>query len=449
MSDKKRVLIVEDSQVVVLELVDRLENNGYEIAGFAATGEKAIELTREKKPDLILMDIMLENNITGIEATSEIQKFSDVPIIYTTAYSDDETLNDLKKTSPYAYLKKPYDDRELTTAITIAFDRYENAKKLKASEQKYRSLFDNSKDAIYITDKKGRFLHINRSFTELFGINSENFRKQSVRDIFLNLDDLLDLQLDIDKQGFSRDQIYDMIARNKNIIQCQVTSSKLFNEKNEHTGYQGIIRDVTYISNFIKNQHDMILKMVESLAHVVEAKDPYTAGHQRRVAAISKMIAKELDFPEKRIEKLEMAAMIHDLGKIRIPAEILTKPTRLDPNEYELIKMHSQVGYDIIKDIDFDFPLADIILQHHEKCDGSGYPNELRKDEILMEARIITVADVVEAMGSHRPYRASLGPGKAREEIRSNRDKLYDPDVVDAFFSVFNSDNELVKILEL
>jgi putative nucleotidyltransferase with HDIG domain len=167
------------------------------------------------------------------------------------------------------------------------------------------------------------------------------------------------------------------------------------------------------------------------------------------VAAIAKIIAEELKFSDSQIEKLEMAALIHDLGKIRIPAEILTKPTRLDPNEFTLIKAHPQVGYDIIKEIDFHFPLSDIILQHHERYDGSGYPGGLKKDEILIEARIITVADVVEAMGSHRPYRASLGPGKAREEIKLHSGTLYDPNVTGAFFSVFNSDGKLAEILEI
>ncbi len=445
---KKNVLIVEDSQVVVLELRERLKSIGYKIAGSAATGEKAIELTREKNPDLILMDIKLEGNMTGINAARAIQKFTDVPVIYTTAYSDNETLKDLNKTSPYAYLKKPYDDRELSTAITIALDRYENAKKLKVSEQKYRSLFDNSKDAIYIIDRNGRFMHINRSFTDLFGINPENILEKSISDIFHNRDDMLNIQLDIDEYGFSQDQIFKMIARDKKIIQCQMTSSKLFNEKNEHTGYQGIIRDVTYISNFIKSQHDMIHNIVEALVLILEVRDPYTAGHQRRVATISKMIAKELNFSEAGIEKLEMAAMIHDLGKIRVPSEILTKPSVLDPYEYKLIQMHPQVGSDIIKGIDFNFPLADIILQHHERCNGSGYPQGLKKDEIIMEARIIAIADVVEAMGSHRPYRASLGPEKALEEIKANRGELYDPDAAGAFFTVFHSTDILKTILE-
>lgn len=446
---KKRVLIVEDSQVVVLELQERLKNIGYKIAGAAATGEKAIELTREKKPDLILMDIKLEGSMTGINATNEIQKFTDIPVIYTTAYSDDETLKDLNKTSPYAYLKKPYDDRELSTAITIALDRYENARKLRASEQKYRSLFDNSKDAIYIIDQSGSFQHINSSFTELFGITPQLLYGKSLKDIFFSPDDQQNFQLDIDENGFSRDHIFKMISGEKTPIQCQVTSSKLFNEKNEHTGYQGIIRDITYISNFIKSQHDMIQKMVKALVHVLEARDPYTAGHQRRVATISKMIAKELMFSDAQVEKLEMAAMIHDLGKIRVPSEILTKPAGLDTYEYKLIQLHPQVGYDIIKEIDFNFPLANIILQHHERFNGSGYPQGLKKDEIIMEARILAVADVVEAMGSHRPYRASLGPGKAMEEIKLNCGKIYDPDAARAFFTVFHSTDELEKILEL
>jgi HD-GYP domain-containing protein (c-di-GMP phosphodiesterase class II) len=132
-----------------------------------------------------------------------------------------------------------------------------------------------------------------------------------------------------------------------------------------------------------------------------------------------------------------MAGVIHDLGKISIPAEILSKPGEINDSEFALIKQHPQTGYEILKGIDFNWPVADIVLQHHERLDGSGYPNNLKEDEILLEARIIGVADVIEAMSSHRPYRPALGIDEAFEEITKNRGKFYDPDVVDASIDLF------------
>jgi putative nucleotidyltransferase with HDIG domain len=172
--------------------------------------------------------------------------------------------------------------------------------------------------------------------------------------------------------------------------------------------------------------------IVQTIALTVERRDPYTAGHQKRVADLACAIATELRISEKMLEGIKVAALIHDLGKISLPGEILTKPGRLTENEFNLIKEHSQIGYDIIKDIDFPWPIADIILQHHEKCDGSGYPLHLTGDDILLETKIITVADVVEAIASHRPYRPGRGFTEAFEVITKGKDTLFDPAVVDA-----------------
>jgi len=182
---------------------------------------------------------------------------------------------------------------------------------------------------------------------------------------------------------------------------------------------------------------DSLTGTIQAMASVVGFRDPYTAGHQRQVAELAQAIASEMRLPTHQAEGLRMAAAIHDLGKIAVPAEILSKPMKLSKLEFELIKVHPQAAYNILKSIAFPWPIARIILEHHEKMDGSGYPQGLKGDAILLESRIIAVADVVEAMASHRPYRSALGIGAALEEIEKNKGLLYDADVVSACLALF------------
>ncbi len=179
--------------------------------------------------------------------------------------------------------------------------------------------------------------------------------------------------------------------------------------------------------------------IVRAIAHTVETRDPYTAGHQRRVADLAAAIAQEVGFDRDQVEAVRVAAIIHDLGKISVPAEILSKPSRLTANEFNLIKEHPQVGFDIVKDIEFPWDVSTMVYQHHEKMDGSGYPLGVAGDEILPESRVLTVADVVEAMASHRPYRPGLGVDVALGEIDKNKGKFYDPEMAKACISLFNS----------
>ena len=176
---------------------------------------------------------------------------------------------------------------------------------------------------------------------------------------------------------------------------------------------------------------------VRSIALTVEMRDPYTAGHQQRVADLASAIGKEMELSGDQVEGLRMASMIHDIGKISVPAEILSKPGPITETEFDLIKAHAQTGYDILKTMEFPWPIERIILQHHERMDGSGYPLCLRSEDILLEARILGVADVVEAMASHRPYRPALGIDKALGEISENKGILYDPEVVGACLKLF------------
>jgi PAS domain S-box-containing protein len=176
---------------------------------------------------------------------------------------------------------------------------------------------------------------------------------------------------------------------------------------------------------------------VSALASVAEVRDPYTAGHQQRVTRLAVAIATEMGLPQEQIEGIHVAGSLHDVGKLYIPAEILSKPGKLNEVEFNLVKMHSQAGYDILKTVEFPWPVAQIVLQHHERLDGSGYPQGLKNEDILLEAKILAVADVVEAMASHRPYRPSLGMGQALDEISHKSGILYDPKVVDACFKLF------------
>ena len=185
--------------------------------------------------------------------------------------------------------------------------------------------------------------------------------------------------------------------------------------------------------------------IIQAMSLTIEKRDPYTAGHQRRVTKLSRVIATIMGFSWERVQGFRMAAVIHDLGKIQVPAEILSKPGKLTENEFGIIKTHPQIGFDILKGIEFSWPIAQIVYQHHERMDGSGYPRGLAGEDILPEARILAVADVVEAMSSHRPYRPALGPERAIDEIRQNREILYDADVVDACLKAIDENEALIN----
>jgi len=173
------------------------------------------------------------------------------------------------------------------------------------------------------------------------------------------------------------------------------------------------------------------------LAATIGRRDPYTAGHQQRVAQLVGAIAQELGFSENRLEGMRVMGFLHDLGKIAVPAEILSKPGKLSESEFNLVMVHCQVGYEILKEVDFPWPVAQATLQHHERLDGSGYPSGISGSEIIMEARMLAVADVVEAMASYRPYRPALGIEAALEEITKNKGILYDPEVVGTCLKLF------------
>jgi putative nucleotidyltransferase with HDIG domain len=183
--------------------------------------------------------------------------------------------------------------------------------------------------------------------------------------------------------------------------------------------------------------HRASLGTISAVAATIEKRDPYTSGHQHRVAEMSVAIAQELGWAVVRIEGLRLGATIHDIGKIYVPAEILNRPGKLSPSEFAIIKSHPQVGFDILEHTDFPWPIKEMILQHHERIDGSGYPNGLKGDQIIDEAKVIAIADVVEAITSHRPYRPGLGLDVALAEIEAGRGSAYDPAIADTCLKLF------------
>ncbi len=199
----------------------------------------------------------------------------------------------------------------------------------------------------------------------------------------------------------------------------------------------GCFQDITTRKNSEQELRQALEKMIGVLAELVERRDPYTAGHQRKVARLSRAVALEMGLDDERADRIAMAGAIHDIGKISIPAEVLSRPGKLSPIEMELVRQHPRQGYEILKDVQTRWPLAEMVHQHHERLDGSGYPRGLKNGDILLEAHILGVADVVEAMESYRPYRPSLGIDAALEEIESKKGLLYDPEVVDACSRLF------------
>ena len=228
---------------------------------------------------------------------------------------------------------------------------------------------------------------------------------------------------DIIQQGAS-----DFIQKPVRIAEFIARLKRVLSEREGKAELKKAIADVKF--NLDKFQRAME-GIVQAISVAVEMRDPYTAGHQQRVADLACAIAEELALAEDDVYGLRMASVIHDLGKIAVPAGILSKPGRLSNLEYELIKSHVQYGYDILKQIEFPWPLAEIILQHHERMDGSGYPQGLKGDGILLQARILAVADVFETIASHRPYRPSLGLEHAVNELEKHSGTLYDPQVVE------------------
>lgn len=336
-------------------------------------------------------------------------------------------------------------DRE---RLGIFMERGILMKSLEESKDRYQNLIETTSDWIWESDAEGRYTYSNPRVKDLLGFLPEEILNKTLMDI-ITPQRAKKFSKTYEKLLLAQKPINGLenICKTKNgqLVVLENNAVPIFSDEELFLGYRGIARDITErkiamqaLEESRDNLHASLEETVTSLASTAEKRDPYTAGHQLRVDLLACAIAKELKLPTKQIEGLHIAALLHDIGKITLPSEYLAKPTKLTKEEIAVLRCHTEVGYDILKNIHFPWPVAEIVYQHHEHLDGTGYPRGLTDGDILLEAKIIAVADVVEAMSSHRPYRPSLGIAAALDEIGSGRGTRYHAASVDACIHLIN-----------
>ncbi len=325
---------------------------------------------------------------------------------------------------------------------------------LKQSEAQYRLLADHMKDQVWLMDLNLQTTYISPSVEKLCGYTLEDLEKLPLDKILTpaSLQKAMDFFTVEMSQALAAPATYtlkrllelEFVCKDGNILWIESAFSFIRDEDGNPVSILGEGREITErklaedkLQQTLESLKRAVGTTIQVLVSALESRDPYTAGHQSRAANLACAIATEMGLAEDKIEGINMAGAIHDIGKLSIPAEILTKPTKLTDLEYSLIKVHTESGYEMLKNVESPWPLAEIVYQHHERINGTGYPRNLKGDEILIEARIMAVADVVEAMASHRPYRPSLGIEAALEEIEKNKGTLYDAVVADACLRLF------------
>jgi len=333
---------------------------------------------------------------------------------------------------------------DLTWDIVLA---KQSEKWIRDSEEKYRSLVESTSDWIWKLDQNMVFTYSSPNVREILGYKPEEIVGKTPFDLMPpeEAKRVADKAFSFIKakesfKGLENSNLH----KDGHIVVVETSGVPILDSDGELLGYHGIHRDITERKQLEQERQDNNIRLragliatIQVVARTVEARDPYTAGHQLRVSQLSRVIGQEMGLDSDQTEGLRLGALIHDIGKIQVPSDLLSKPTVLSNHEFELIKDHAKYGYDILKDIEFPWPVADIAYQHHERLDGSGYPQGLKGNAICLEARIIAVADVVEAMSSHRPYRPGLGIDVALDEIEAHKGTYFQSDVVDACLKLF------------
>ena len=439
---KLNLLILEDNPADAELAVRELEKEGFVIEWKLVETEGAFREALNQRPEIILADYNLPS-FDGLSALKIKQEISPtIPLIIVSGTIGEELAVECIKAGATDYVLK---DRlfRLVTVIKRALQEAEGYRERKQTEELFKSLFVNSPNPIFII-QDGKLKLVNPQFIKELGYPEEKVLDSDFSK-FIYPDDremVRERAEQLLKKGSCSPFEYRGVRKNGDIRQVlEVLTSITYRGKRAILGNVKDITEIRQVKEELQQSYERLKKTmdatIETMSRMIEAKDPYTAGHQQRVSQLAVAIAKELNFSPDKIEEVRITSLIHDIGKIGTPTEILTKPTGLTDIEFGLIKNHSQVGHDILKSINFSFPIAQIVLQHHEKIDGSGYPRGLKGDEILLEAKIICVADVVEAMSSHRPYRPALGIDAALEEISKNRGILYDPEIANICLRLF------------
>jgi PAS domain S-box-containing protein len=319
---------------------------------------------------------------------------------------------------------------------------------LRRTEERYEELYENAPSAyLSVSGEDGKLMQFNRALCEILGYARHELEDMTISELYSDTEYGLSRAKRIFSDSAGRNAELQMRHAGGHPIWVSVSIDTVHDENGNLIESRSMVNDISARKQaedergkFAEQLQLSLLQTIRAIALTIEKRDPYTAGHQERVAELAVRIGQEMGLDDDNLEGIKLGALIHDIGKISIPAEILSRPGALEPEMFGIIKTHPRSGYEIIRGIDFPWPLADVVLQHHERMDGSGYPNGLKGEEILLDARILAVADIVEAMASHRPYRAGLGFEKALEEVERGKGELYDPQVVDACVKVFRDD---------
>ncbi len=330
---------------------------------------------------------------------------------------------------------------ELVGVVDLSFDSTDErmlTARLRESEERFRKLVESTDDIVFELDVEGRLTSIFGKWSEKAAFVSKDLLGKTADEILSPEEAAVHIEqaaraakgastsYEWSFNGVDSEHVY-------NILLSPIS------EEGSVTGVVGIGREITKLKETERALVETRDQLILSMSRLLRIKDPYTAYHQERVEKLASLIAKRMGLSDERLRTVKFASLLHDIGKIAIPADILNKPGKLNPIELGLIRQHPRSGYEILKDIDFGIPVSETVLQHHERLDGSGYPGGLRREEISFEAMIIAVADVVEAISSHRPYRAALGIDEAVSEIKTKSGILYDEDVVKVCLEILQS----------
>lgn len=488
----KKIMVVDDEEQNRSYLQTLFRSQGFDVM-VAANGAEALKEAREDPPHIIISDILMPvmDGFMLCKEWKNDDQLKHIPFVfYTATYTDpkDEKLAldmgaDLfiiKPQEPDIFLdliqrvmtnleskkmettrKRDFSEETFLQEHNEALFRKlekkirqleEANQSIKESEIKYHSIFENSIAGIYRTTKEGRFLTLNPAFCKMLGYSSLEELRSLVSNIetqvYVTPEDRFRLLGLLAKNNSVKDFETRFYKKDGGIIWVKAGVWTIRDTNNNILYYEAIAEDITdriskeeELKTIADKLRNAMMGTINVMAAIVEHRDPYTAGHQRRVSEIASAIAEELGLASEQIEGIKIAGLIHDVGKISIPTEILVKPGKLTATERLLVESHAGDGYDILKGVEFPWPILNAIHQHHERMNGSGYPLGLSNEKIVLEARIIAIADVVEAMASHRPYRPALGIDVALEEIEKNRGILYDENAANACLNLFRKKN--------
>lgn len=410
----------------------------------------AVEVFRKQIPILVNDLSEIENNLSAksldFVRTMGSRSFICVPIIY-----KGESMGILVVDNVQS--KKPLSQTEMSLLMGIAPQigiSIKNAvsyQEIKESEERFRSLSENAPDIIYTLGINGEFTYINPAIETILGYRPE----EVIGKYFIDIARKEDVPRSIkafkqvrDRHQTIKEETGILLHKDGTERYFSFSCAPNFGSEGDFIGVVGTFKNLTEIrksemelKRSVEKLQSAMSSTIDAISIIVESRDPYTAGHQRRVAQLATAIARELGLSEERIDLIRMGSLIHDIGKMYVPAEILAKPGKLSSIEFAMMKSHPEVAWKILKKVDFIPSIIDMVYQHHERIDGSGYPLGISGEGILLESRIIAVADTVEAMASHRPYRAALGKAAALEEIKNQRGMTFDAKVVDACLKLF------------